>query len=97
MMTNDDLYIAVDERARDARISGLQAKKDEQSLNTTRSYASKQREWKARLSLLFFTCDPPKLMRAYRAGAARRAPRRTALYTPGRTASSSRQISSRPG
>jgi hypothetical protein len=55
MMTNDDLYIAVDERARDARISGLQAKKDEQSLNTTRSYASKQREWKARLS-------PPALL-----------------------------------
>ncbi|OBT38707.1 hypothetical protein VE00_10950 [Pseudogymnoascus sp. WSF 3629] len=45
----DDLYIAADERARDARRAGLQAKKDEQPLNTTRSYASKQREWKARL------------------------------------------------
>ena len=40
----DDLYIAADERARDARRAGLQAKKDEQPLNTTRSYASKQRE-----------------------------------------------------
>jgi hypothetical protein len=39
-----------DERARDARRAGLEAKKDEQPLNTTRSYASKQREWKARLS-----------------------------------------------
>jgi hypothetical protein len=44
----DDLYIAVDERARAARRAGLQAKKDEQPLNTTRSYVSKQREWKAR-------------------------------------------------
>ncbi len=44
----DDLYVAADERARDARRAGLQAKKDEQPLNTTRSYASKQREWKAR-------------------------------------------------
>lgn len=54
----DDLYIAADERARDARRAGLQAKKDEQPLNTTRSYASKQREWKARclsLSPLFFS------------------------------------------
>jgi hypothetical protein len=48
MTTTDDLYIAADERARDARRAGLQAKKDEQPLNTTRSYASKQREWKAR-------------------------------------------------
>lgn len=48
-MMADDLYIAADERARDARRAGLQAKKDEQPLNTTRSYASKQREWKARL------------------------------------------------
>jgi hypothetical protein len=45
----DDLYIAADERARDARRAGLQAKKDEQPPNTARSYASKQREWKVRL------------------------------------------------
>ena len=71
-MTTDDLYIAADERARDARRAGLQARKDEQPLNTTRSYASKQREWKARrlslslslsLSLLvffssLFSCKP---------------------------------------
>jgi hypothetical protein len=43
-----DLYIAADERAREARRAGLQAKKDEQPANTTRSYASKQREWKVR-------------------------------------------------
>jgi hypothetical protein len=49
----DDLYIAADERAREARRAGLQAKKDEQPLNTTRSYASKQREWKARCLSLF--------------------------------------------
>jgi hypothetical protein len=42
-MTND-LYIAADERAREARRAGLQAKKDKQPLNTTHSYASKQRE-----------------------------------------------------
>ncbi len=48
MTMTDDLYIAADERARDARRAGLQARKDEQPLNTTRSYASKQREWKAR-------------------------------------------------
>ena len=41
-----DAYIAADERAREARRAGLQAKKDEQPANTTRSYASKQREWK---------------------------------------------------
>ena len=41
-----DLYVAADERARDARRAGLQAKKEEQPANTTRSYASKQREWK---------------------------------------------------
>lgn len=40
----DNLYIVTDERARDARRAGLQAKKDEQPLNTTRSYVSKQRE-----------------------------------------------------
>jgi hypothetical protein len=42
----DNLYIAADERAREARRAGLQAKKDEQPANTMRSYASKQREWK---------------------------------------------------
>jgi hypothetical protein len=45
-MMASDLYIAADERAREARRAGLQAKKDEQPANTTRSYASKQREWK---------------------------------------------------
>ena len=93
----DDLYIAADERARDARRAGLQAKKDEQPLNTTRSYASKQREWKARLLPSPLRRSPPTDARAYRAGAARRAPPRTALCTAGRTASSSRQTSSRPG
>jgi hypothetical protein len=45
---SDDLYVAADERAREARRAGLQAKKDEQPANTARSYLSKQREWKAR-------------------------------------------------
>jgi hypothetical protein len=44
----DERYTAADERAHAARRAGLQAKKDEQPLNTTRSYAAKQREWKAR-------------------------------------------------
>lgn len=43
-----DSYLAADERARDARRAGLQAKKDEQPKNTARSYAAKQLEWKAR-------------------------------------------------
>jgi hypothetical protein len=93
----DDLYIAADERARDARRAGLQAKKDEQPLNTTRSYASKQREWKARaLSVLSLPSSPPSSLRTspeltrapIRAGAARRAPRRTARCTAGPMASS---------
>ncbi|KAK4102679.1 hypothetical protein N658DRAFT_506287, partial [Parathielavia hyrcaniae] len=42
----DDLYAAADERAREARRAGLQAKKDEQPANTARSYLAKQREWK---------------------------------------------------
>lgn len=42
----DDSYMAADERAHEARRAGLQAKKEEQPANTTRSYASKQREWK---------------------------------------------------
>ena len=45
---SDDLYTAADERAREARRAGLQAKKDEQPANRARSYLSKQREWKAR-------------------------------------------------
>ncbi|XP_044714774.1 centromere DNA-binding protein complex CBF3 subunit [Hirsutella rhossiliensis] len=45
-MAADDSYTAADERAR-ARRAGIQAKKDEQPANTTRSYAAKQREWKA--------------------------------------------------
>lgn len=48
-MAADDSYTAADERARTARRAGLQAKKDEQPANTVRSYAAKQREWKARL------------------------------------------------
>jgi hypothetical protein len=59
-MTNN-LYIAADERAREARKAGLQAKKDEQPLNTTRSYASKQREWKARRPSLFSSFSFPSL------------------------------------
>ncbi|KAK7582888.1 hypothetical protein V3481_012184 [Fusarium oxysporum f. sp. vasinfectum] len=46
-MAADDSYTAADERARAARRAGLQAKKDEQPANTARSYAAKQREWKA--------------------------------------------------
>jgi hypothetical protein len=44
----DTSYATADERARDARRAGLQAKKDEQPANTARSYRSKQEEWKAR-------------------------------------------------
>jgi hypothetical protein len=47
-MAADDSYTAADERACAARRAGLQAKKDEQPANTARSYAAKQREWKAR-------------------------------------------------
>lgn len=47
-MAADDSYTAAEERARAARRAGLQAKKDEQPANTARSYAAKQREWKAR-------------------------------------------------
>jgi len=43
----DGLYAAAEGRAQEARRAGLQAKKDEQPANTTRSYASKQREWRA--------------------------------------------------
>jgi hypothetical protein len=46
----DTSYAAADERARNARRAGLQAKKDEQPANTARSYRSKQEEWKARRS-----------------------------------------------
>lgn len=46
----DISYAVADERARDARRAGLQAKKDEQPPNTARSYRSKQEEWKARLA-----------------------------------------------
>jgi hypothetical protein len=38
---SDDLYTAADERAREARHAGLQAKKDEQLANTARNYLSK--------------------------------------------------------
>jgi hypothetical protein len=40
----DAAYAIADERARDARRAGLQAKKDEQPANTARSYRSKQEE-----------------------------------------------------
>ncbi len=43
----DTAYTAAQERARETHRAGLQAKKDEQPLNTTRSYAAKQREWRA--------------------------------------------------
>ena len=46
----DTTYAAADERARNARRAGLQAKKDEQPANTVRSYRSKQEDWKARRS-----------------------------------------------
>ena len=45
-MADSSAYAAAEERARDARRAGLQARKDEQPLNTTRSYAAKQREWR---------------------------------------------------
>ena len=45
-MADNSAYAAAEERARDARRAGLQAKKDEQPLNTTRSYVAKQREWR---------------------------------------------------
>jgi hypothetical protein len=40
----DDSYMAADKRACEAWRAGLQAKKKEQLVNTTRSYTSKQRE-----------------------------------------------------
>ncbi len=43
----DTAYTAAQERARETHRAGLQAKKDEQPLNTTRSHAAKQREWRA--------------------------------------------------
>ena len=88
----DVAYTAADERLRDARRAGLQAKKDEQPANTARSYRSKQEEWKARGPLP----PPPPYMytgvRAntplYRPGAGRRGRPATARTTAGRTASS---------
>jgi hypothetical protein len=47
-------YLAADERSREARRAGLQAKKDEQPQNTARSYAAKQREWKASIETVLF-------------------------------------------
>lgn len=46
-MADTFLHAAAEERAREARRAGLQAKKDEQPQNTARSYAAKQREWRA--------------------------------------------------
>jgi hypothetical protein len=48
-----DAYFATEDRARDARRAGLQARKDEQPQNTARSYRAKQREWRVILSLSF--------------------------------------------
>jgi hypothetical protein len=87
----DNLYTAAEKRALEARRAGLQARKDEQPLNTARSYALRQREWKVRAPVSpspapflryasLLTCMP-------RTGAIRRAWRRTALCTAGRTAS----------
>ena len=53
-----DLYIAADERTREACRAGLQAKKDEQPANTTRSYASKQHEWKVPPPIPFLSLCP---------------------------------------
>ena len=93
------LYAAADERAREAYRAGLQAKKDEQPANTTRSYASKQREWK--VPPLCIPCAPrtrdwhadtcPRTSAMCRAG------RRTAPCIAGLTASLSRQTSWRRG
>jgi hypothetical protein len=47
MASQAQQYLAADERAREARRAGLQAKKEEQPQNTARSYAAKQREWRA--------------------------------------------------
>ena len=99
-MMASDLYIAADERAREARRAGLQAKRDEQPANTTRSYASKQREWKVLPSVPLALVDDRLaclLTRVPRAGVIRRAGRRTAPSTAGLTASSSRRTSSRRG
>ena len=107
----DDLYIAAEERARAARRAGLQARKDEQPQNTTRSYASKQREWKVpslslppppfSLPASLDVCVPSfyiyMLMCAPRTGAVRRVRRRMALCTAGLMASWLRQISLRRG
>ena len=99
---NDDMadaaYAIADERARDARRAGLQAKKDEQPANTARSYRSKQEEWKARpRPPPLFREDVPANEGLCRPGAGRRAPPLTARATASQTASSSRRTSSRRG
>jgi len=43
----DGLYAAAEGCAQEARRAGLQARRDEQPANTTRSCAAKQREWRA--------------------------------------------------
>jgi len=43
----DGLYAAAEGRAQETRRAGLQAKKDKQLANTIRSYALKQRKWRA--------------------------------------------------
>ncbi|KAH7471459.1 hypothetical protein FOMA001_g13568 [Fusarium oxysporum f. sp. matthiolae] len=69
-MAADDSYTAADERARAARRAGLQAKKDEQPANTARSYAAKEREWKARSPGRRPLFSPLPLPGAVRLGAA---------------------------
>lgn len=98
---SSDLHITDDEREREARRAVLQAKKDEQPVNTARSYASKQREWKVPPSDPRW---PPPFLRCTRlltcvprAGVIRRAGQRTAPSTAGPMVSSSRQTSSRRG
>jgi hypothetical protein len=49
----DDSSTAADDGAYAAQGAALQAKKDELSENTTRSYVAKQREWKARCPPFF--------------------------------------------
>ena len=61
----DVAYTAADERLRDARRAGLQAKKDEQPANIARSYRSKQEEWKARGPLPPSPLLPLICIRAY--------------------------------
>ena len=79
----DVSYAVADQRAREARQAGLQAKNDEQPANTARSYRSKQEEWRvaAPPSPSFF-CPDLGANPAYRPGAISRALRLTS-WRPG--------------